>query len=367
MILETPLRSEHQKLGARLAPYFDCHLPERFTDTPTECRLARDSAVLLDTNYQAIFEFTGPDRVRYLNAILSNNIKDLAVGQGTVALLLNPQGHILAELGCYVLPDKLLVISHARVRERTVQTLNKYIIMDDVTLEDATLRIATLAVEGPRTPELLQEVAGISLATLAEYGHSAANIGEMSCRVVRRSHFGEAGAEILVESANIERLWNVLLQAVRGKGGAPIGYAAFDVLRLDVGVPWFGYDFDDNVIPHEAGLENSHISYTKGCYIGQEIVERVRSRGHGNRRRVSLLFTGAGVPEAGTRLLADGKEAGHVTSAVLSPIRNRGIGMGYLRPEYAVAGSAVAWSKGTAEVFDPPLRRASAPSSLTTH
>ncbi len=115
-----------------------------------EYRAAREAVAIFDTNWHTIVELTGPDRVRYLNAIVSNDVKTLGEGRGTLALLLNPQGHILAELEIYALQEKLLVLSHASVRERTVATLDKFIIMDDVTLRDVTEQFGSLAIEGPR-------------------------------------------------------------------------------------------------------------------------------------------------------------------------------------------------------------------------
>jgi folate-binding protein YgfZ len=127
--------------------------------------------------------------------------------------------------------------------------------------------------------------------------------------------------------------------------------------RLEAGIPWFGVDFDEKQIPHEAGLEESHISYTKGCYTGQEIVERVRSRGQVNRRRVGLRFDGAAAPEAGTKLLAGGAEVGNVTSAAYSFAAKSAIGMGYLRREHTTPGRLLQWSGGTAEVIELPLAK----------
>jgi folate-binding protein YgfZ len=119
---------------------------------------------------------------------------------------------------------------------------------------------------------------------------------------------------------------------------------------LTQGVPWFGYDFGEKQIPHEAGLQDSHISYTKGCYTGQEIVERVRSRGQVNRKRVLLAFPGEVVPEADTTLTVDGKEVGYVTRAAKAWEPVRIIGMGYLRREASAAGSSLQWARGSATV-----------------
>ena len=149
----------------------------------------------------------------------------------------------------------------------------------------------------------------------------------------------------------------VLLDAVRAVCGGPIGYAALSALRLEAGVPWFGYDFGESVIPHEAGLENSHINYSKGCYTGQEIVERVRSRGHVNRVRAGVEFSGVAVPERGIKLSAGGKEVGNVTRAAFSLAVGHPIGMAYLRREVSAVGSSLEYSGGTARVIALPLVR----------
>ena len=126
-------------------------------------------------------------------------------------------------------------------------------------------------------------------------------------------------------------------------------------MRLEAGIPWFGADFDERQIPHEAALESTHISYTKGCYTGQEIVERVRSRGHVNRRRTGLLFAGADAPTPGTPLTADGAEAGSVTSAAFSPRAGKAIGMGYLRREHAQPTVKLQCGDTEVQVIDLPL------------
>jgi folate-binding protein YgfZ len=348
---ESPLRAQHKKLGATLETYMDCILPASYGDVSTECHTARERVAIFDTNYHAIASFTGPDRVRYLNAVLTSNVKDLGEGQGCLGLLLNPQGHILAEVRCLAQHDRLRAIFHRSVQQRTLETLEKFIIMDDVTLTDETERLGSVGVEGLAASVALAEACGVKLDAIAENGHAEVAVNGISCRVMRSTHFGEWGAELIAPREQLAALWNSLLRAVRAHGGGPIGFEALNALRLEAGIPWFGYDFDDKVIPHEAGLETSHISYTKGCYTGQEIVERVRSRGHANRKRVRLQFLGTKAPPSGAKLLANGQEAGAVTSAAFSPVQGRVLGMGYVRREFTEAGSALQWDGGEAKVL----------------
>src|ERR1700741_4573858 len=148
--MDTPLAKLEIAEGAKLADFTGCALPEVFSDFDAEYRAAPEAVALFDTKWHAAITLSGPDRVRYLNAIVTNDIKALSEGSGTLALLPNPQGHLLAELEIYALKEKLLVLTHASVRERTVQTPDKFIIMDDVTLEDVTATLGSLAIEGPK-------------------------------------------------------------------------------------------------------------------------------------------------------------------------------------------------------------------------
>ena len=361
--LETPLLETHRAAAAEFAEYFGVRLPAQFGDPLAEYAAARNRVALIDTNFRAVFALSGPDRVRYLNAVTSGNIRDLDPGQSALGLLLNAQGHMLAELITLALEDRLLVLGHAFLGKRTFEILEKFIIMDDATLTDETAQTATLAIEGPKAPELLRELLRIEYAQLPSAVHAATSL-ELSgraipCRILRHSLFGFSGAELLLARQSLPSAWSLLVEAVGERGGAPIGFRALDMLRLEAGIPWFGTDFDEHHFPQEAGVESTHISFTKGCYTGQEIVERVRSRGHVNRRLAGLLFGSAGVPKPGTAILAaDGTEAGRVTSAAFSPLAGKAIGMAYLRREYLQPGGNLHCGNTSAGVIELPLRAA---------
>jgi folate-binding protein YgfZ len=357
--MDTPLKAAHIAAGAHLTEFNGIVLPESFSGFETEYRAAREAVALFDTSWHTVTSLTGPDRVRYLNAILTNNVQSLTTGSGIMALLLSPQGRILAELEVYALSDRLLVLSHASVRERTTLTLDKFIIMDDVVLEDLTDQMGSVAVEGPRAGAVVEKVCGAALENLAELSIHEVTVGNAPCHLVRRSHFGSLGAEFIARREHLQALWKSLLEIVREQGGEPVGMTALNTLRLEAGIPWFPEDFNDSVIPHEAALENSHISFSKGCYTGQEIVERVRSRGHVNRLRVSLQFSTTKPPAFGTRLRAADAEVGLITSAGFSPATKTAIGMGYLRRERTEPGSLAEFDGGiaTVAVFAAPAKR----------
>jgi folate-binding protein YgfZ len=354
-VMETPLAAVHKNAGASIGTWFGCALPDRFNDEwLAEYRAARASLTLIDKNYRAYLRFSGPDRARFLNAVLTNNIKDLTAGTGVVSLFLNPQGRIQAEIETYATSESLFGVSYAMIRETLVAALDKYIIMDDVTLTDETELYGTVALEGPHAAELVKKLSSVDLANLRELEFRETSVTGISCGLTKRSPGGVASADLLAARADLPHLWGALQDEVSTAGGQAMGYRALNALRLEQGIPWFGYDFGEKQIPHEAGLQDSHISYTKGCYTGQEIVERVRSRGQVNRVRVLLKFDGAEVPAGGAALLAEGKEAGYITRSAYSPLLQAPIAMGYVRRENSAAGSELGFTAAKAIVITPP-------------
>jgi len=352
-VLPTPLAEAHQAAGAKIGEWFGCALPSDFGDWRAEYRFARESAALLDKNYRAYLAFAGQDRVRFLNAILTNNIKDLKTGEGVTSLFLNPQGRIQAEIETYAEAVRLFCVSFATIREKLIPALDHYIIMDDVTLNDESSCYGTLALEGPRCSAVVKQLCGFELDILPELGWKESQLGSIPCRVVRRSPAGVPCAEFVCEQSHLQPLWNLLLDAVKANAGGPVGYTALNALRLEAGIPWYGYDFGEKQIPHEAGLEKSHISYTKGCYTGQEIVERVRSRGKVNRVRALFKLLAPNLPAGETPILSEGEEVGHVTRAAESPFFQSVIAMGYIRRELSTPGSELLIADKTAIVISP--------------
>jgi folate-binding protein YgfZ len=339
--------------------WFGAAQPDDFGDAREEQRFANESVALIDKTHRAYLTFTGPDRVRYLNAILTNDVKSLAVGHSNISLLLNPQGRILAEIETHALPDRLLGISYGMIRARLVEWLEKYIIMDDVTLTDDSDNFGTLALEGPKTGAAVRELTATDFPAKADATSLDSAVrnragSAIPCRLLRRS---AVSAEFIVAQKDLRALWKILETTAKEFGGGAMGYSALSAQRLAQGVAWFGYDFGEKQIPHEAGLQDTHISYTKGCYTGQEIVERVRSRGQVHRQRVGLLFRGdrKTVPVSGETLLLDGAEVGYVTRAAQSFYPAAIVAMAYVRKEGAALGTVLACGGHAVTVVRLPL------------
>src|ERR1700693_2628908 len=204
---ESPLLGLHHSAHTEIGEYFGTLLPSRFADFQAEYSAARDAVALLDTNFRAFFNFSGPDAQRYVNAVLTSNVRDLKPGQGTVGLLLTPQGHILAEVETLALDDSLLAASPAIVRERTFSTFDKFIIMDDVTLADLTASTGTLDLVGPRASALISELSGIKIADMPELTHQEITLDSIPCRIVNHKWAGRSSARLIVAREQLPSLW----------------------------------------------------------------------------------------------------------------------------------------------------------------
>jgi aminomethyltransferase len=274
---------------------------------------------------------TGEDRLRLLHAMTTNQVKELQPGQGCYAFFLNPQGRILADANLFVLPDRILIDVEPEVGERLYQHLDKFIIADDVTLEDASASLTAFGMEGPKAAEVLAAM-GAPIPE-APYSHV-----DWDGRIVARvSATGEPGFRIFG--------WKLTQ--------TPADPESIRVVRLEHAKPRYGEDIFDTTLPQETQQAHA-LNFNKGCYIGQEIVERIRSRGHVNRLLVGLRIDATDAPGAGTKLSVDGSEAGEITSAAFSPALGKVVALGYVRAQYAAPSTPLKAGDCYAEVAPAP-------------
>jgi len=334
------LETNYQQLGAVWTTAGGCRLPERFGELAEECRAVRQQAGVIDCTDRAWLTATGADAARFIHGMVSNQVQELGPGEGRYALLLDAQGHILADLYLLRLAVSLLLETRWSLREKLGSTLEKFIIADDVELADKSDQLTALAVEGPAACELLN-AAGAANLPAGEGSHVEVRLAEAPVRVVAAGETGEDGYHLLFPVEFAQNVWEAL-QAQRDiVAWLPVGQAALNILRVEAGIPRYGVDIDERTLPPEAGLEARAISYSKGCYVGQETVERIRSRGHVNRKLVGLQLPDGPLPAPGAALSAEGKEIGWITSAVDSPSLG-GIALGYVRREYLASGTRLA-------------------------
>jgi aminomethyltransferase len=312
-------------------------LPDRFTDSLEEYRAVREQVGLIDLGFRARIKMTGEDRVSFLQGMISNDVKSLKPGSGCLATLLTEQGRLVADVRVYAFEQHLLLDVDARIKEKVIETLSRFIIADDVEMEDLAATQTVISIQGPLASQALIS-AGVSLALAKEFQHGEAKIAGASIYVVRVSDTGGEGYEIFVPSERASEVWQTLLEVGSTLHMRPVGLAALNMLRIEAGIPWYGIDMDEGQIVLEVGLDQA-INFKKGCYLGQEVVERVSARGHVNRKLSGLIIQGDELPVSGDKLFHDTQEVGWVTSAARSPRLGHPIALGYVRREQLVAGT----------------------------
>ena len=337
----TPLYETHHALGATFTENCaDWQLVEHFTDPHEEHHAVRQGVGALDLSHRGRLRLTGSDRTAYLHRIISNDVEGLSVGEGNYATILTNRGKIIADMKVYVFENSIGIETNAETRSILYQELDKYLIADDVTIEDFTERIGAVGLHGPKSAELLQEVYGFDVRNLPEYHSVTHEIDGRRIVCVRANETGEVGYNLCTPSELTEWLWDTTLTKGRAFDAQPVGVAALNGLRIEAGIPRYGAELSDSIFPGEAELERA-ISYEKGCYIGQEIVARMKYRGHPNRLLRGFEIASDTPPQKGALLFDGDKEIGWITSAVVSPTLGKTIGMGYVRTAFTEEGSQV--------------------------
>lgn len=273
---------------------------------------------------KALFSLTGRDRVRWLNGMVTNNIRDLAPGNGVYAFVLSAQGNILGDLYVFNRGESLIAEIEREQAENVIQILRRYIIMDKVEVEDLSGKIAVIGVVGPKSGEVLAAIglnAELNALQTADVAGKDVNV-----TLVRGDNPCVPSYELWIPEENVSVLNDALAQA----GAESVGEEGLETFRILSGIPKVGQDIKERTLPQETGQDRA-LNFTKGCYIGQEIVERIRARG-----AVHRTFTGfeiEGEASAGTKIQSEGKDVGEITSVLASPFQGKRLGLGFLRRE----------------------------------
>lgn len=330
----------YQALGQWLVPW-------RFDAFEAEHATLRTGVGLIDYSTQALIEVRGADRVSFLHALLSNDVKPLIPGGGCRAALLDPSAKLLAQLLVLVDQEAIWLSCSLERAGLVMETLNRYLFSEAVSLTNHERRWATLALQGPRTMERLREWIGAPV-TLSQPGdHAMATFQGVPIRLVRYSLTDEAGVLCVVGAEDALAVWESLTRRGPSVGLIPVGWDALNTARIEAGIPWFGLDMDATNLLPETGLEKILASDTKGCYVGQEIVARMETYGSPNKKLMGLVIDGDVVPEAGDPIARDGETLGQVTSACRSPTLRRPIAMGYVKRGAYEPGTAVEIVRGS--------------------
>lgn len=363
--------------AAMVGEYRGATTAARFSDPQAELEALRNGCGVYDLGYRAQISLTGGDRVRWLNGMVTNNIRDLQPGHGVYAFLLNPQGHILGDLYAYNRGESILVDTDRSQLEKILATFDHYIIMDDVevkslvsgdegvrgstNLDDSTIhgapdassaqKVTSLGIAGPNSRKVLA-AAGIQVPDAEPLqvfeAKCTCDRESVSCSGVRSDDAAGETYELWLSPKDVKKTWDALL----AQGATPVGSDALELHRIVSGVPRYGVDIRERDLPQETEQARA-LNFNKGCYIGQEIVERIRSRGAVHRKFSGFVIDGESAVAVGAKIVAGEKEVGEVTS-VASLSGQKTVVLGYMRREVAIPGREVTIGSAKATVVSLP-------------
>ena len=334
-LLRTPLADIHRSLGGKMVPFAGWEMPVQYSaGIMAEHNAVRTGCGVFDVSHMGEFEVTGPDRNAFVNRITCNDVSALAPGQVQYSGLLTREGTFVDDCTVYRFDNKLMIVVNASNRAKAWEHVVDLKGGANIRLRDISDDIGLLAVQGPRTQELLQPIATIALDGIGYYHHGAGRIGGVDCFVSRTGYTGEDGFELYCRLKDTVTLW----EAVTKVGALPIGLGARDSLRLEMGYALYGQEIDDTITPLEAGL-GWIVKLDKGSpFVGLDALRAQKERGL-NRKLVGFRLEGRGIARHGYPVFSGGKQVDVVRSGGQSPSLGVSIGTTFLPAGAAAIGT----------------------------
>ncbi|HTX21478.1 MAG TPA: aminomethyltransferase family protein [Candidatus Aquilonibacter sp.] len=329
-----PLHEFHHSLGAKFSELNGAEIVADYGDWPAEHKALRENAGVLDLSFRSRICLIGNDRARFLHGQVTNDVKKLRAGEGCYAAIVTAKGKMESDLNIFNLPDELLLDFEPGLTGKISARLEKFIVADDVQIVNAAPHYGLLSVQGPNAGEIVRVLNLFPEIPARQFGSlkiSNATLGEIY--LANNPRLGTSGFDFFVPNNSLGAVADKLIAAAKRIGGRAAGWTAFETARIETGIPRFGADMDETNIPLECGIEDRAVSYNKGCYIGQEVINRIHSIGHVNKelRGLRLANDLKTLPRKHDKLFFTDKEAGHITSAVKSPALNANVALGYVR------------------------------------
>jgi folate-binding protein YgfZ len=350
MTQQTAFQEVASRFGAVFEDEAGWLVPLHYGKPEVEYQSARSGAVLFDISHQGTIQVSGPDAASFLHNLCTNDILHLPAGAGREAFFTTGQGKIVGHAIIeHVSPGAAqeaywLVVSPG-MADQLLAHLDHYLVTEQVELSNRTTEMCRLHVAGPQARTMVEAAFRRPLGELASLGQVRLMLGDSEICIRSHEPLALPGYDLVCRRECAGILWTALTQA----GARPSGMQVYHTLRIEAGTPWYGIDIDDTNLPQEVGRTDQAVSFTKGCYIGQETIARIRTYGHVNRSLVGLKAEGNSPLPSKSKVLREGKEIGHVTSSAWSPSVGAVIGLAYVRrgnqdpgtsAEIAVAGAA---------------------------
>ena len=346
------LHEFHHGLNARFGELNGAEIVNDYGDWLGEYKALRETVGVIDLSFRSRICLIGADRARFLHGQVTNDVKKLRAGEGCYAAITTAKGKMESDLNIFALSDELFLDFEPGLTEKISLRLEKFIVADDVQIVDAAPHYCLLSVQGPKAQEAVRALNLFSEIPKQQLGSmkiSDTTLGEIY--LANNPRLGTNGFDLFAPNNSLGAVADKLIAASKQIGGRAVGWTAFETARIEAAIPRFGADMDETNIPLECGIESRAIVYNKGCYIGQEVINRIHSVGHVTRelRALRLAANLESLPKKGDKLFHAGKEVGCVTSAVKSPALNASIALGYVRREANQIGNDLTLRTATGE------------------
>lgn len=338
------LHELHASLGASFTSVNQMEAVLHYGDAMAEFDALHGSVAVMDLGYRSRLCLLGADRKKFLHGQVTNRVNELQVGQGNYAALVTAKGKVQSDLMIYCLADELLLDFEPGLASAVSQRLEKYIIAEDVQVVDVSEAFGHLSVQGPRADEAVTRLdLGVALpAKEGDFVHQAdAALGDLY--LMKRARTGSNGYDLFAPTASLGMIFDKWVAAAKACGGRAAGWTALETARVEAAIPRYGVDMDETNLAPETGLEVAGIHYGKGCYIGQEVIARIRTYGQVAKslRGIKMGPEAQVLPQKGDKIYWGDKEIGYVTSAIASPTLKTNVALSYLRREHNQMGDTV--------------------------
>jgi len=336
----TPLGPLHEARGARWMEHHGWEIPRCYAAVADEYHVLQEGVGLIDLSHRGKLRVTGRDRRTWLHGQVTQEINGLPEWRGAYATLLTPQGRMVSDMRVFALPEALLADVPAGTATPIPAYLDRYLVMERAEIEDLTDSWAILSLQGPQSAAAVGCLLGEAAAALPLWGVMEHPFQGGPLYAARTPHCGEDGFDLFVPAGSAAALWASLSLHRTRFAVHSVGWDALNLRRLEAGIPWWGEELDESVVPLEARL-NHAISLRKGCYVGQEIIARIDARGQVNHLLAGFRVLGETLPARGAEIRHGGRKAGVLRTAARSPRLGAPIALGYLRRELQEAGTRV--------------------------
>ncbi len=328
---QTPLHDVHVKLGAKLVLFAGWEMPVFYSGIIAEHKAVRSSCGIFDIGHMGAVKVSGDGAVPFLQRLLTNDVSRLTEGASQYSLILNSSGGVIDDILVYRLKDHFMLILNASNTQKDMDWLTGNN-DEGALIEDLKDKMTLLALQGPRSQEILQKIVDVDLKTIGHHQIVPVQLSNFKSLVSRTGYTGEDGFELFFDSSKAEVVWSKLIEL----GTMPCGLGARDTLRLEAGMPLYGHEYNEGITPLETPFMFA-VKLEKEDFIGKSAL--LLQKDHGISKKLVGLKLKSGIPRQGYKIMMGGSVVGYVTSGTLSPTLNLPIGMGFVRIEHSGVGT----------------------------